>query len=74
MENKLRESGTPLVIFTFKKAATVLLGEFQGHGLLQPTRRLAGARVFVMPGPYEQRDRTDLALEELRRHIQTDSR
>jgi len=73
LENKLRETGTPLVIFTFKKAATALLGDFSGHGLLTPARRLAGARVFVMPGPYEQRDRTDRALEELKRHLQTES-
>jgi TDG/mug DNA glycosylase family protein len=69
LEDKLKETGTPLVIFTFKKAATALLGDFAGHGLLSPSRRLAGARVFVMPGPYEQSDRVAAALDELKRHL-----
>jgi double-stranded uracil-DNA glycosylase len=69
LEDKLNEVGTPLVIFTFKKAATALLGNFPGHGLLSPTWQLAGARVFVMPGPYEQSDRTARALDELVRHL-----
>ena len=58
LEEKLNEIGTPLVIFTFKKAAIALLGIFPGHGLLSRTWRLAGARVFVMPGIYEKTDRT----------------
>jgi len=49
LEDKLRALEVPLVIFTFKKAATALLGDFQGHGLLT-SARLAGGRVFVMPG------------------------
>jgi TDG/mug DNA glycosylase family protein len=69
LEDKLKKTGTPLVIFTFKKAATALLGDFAGHGLLSPSRRLAGARVFVMPGPYEKSDRTAAALDELKRHL-----
>jgi TDG/mug DNA glycosylase family protein len=69
LEDKLKKTGTPLVIFTFKKAATALLGDFAGHGLLSPSRRLAGARVFVMPGPYEQSDRVAAALDELKRHL-----
>jgi hypothetical protein len=73
LEDKLKETGAPLVIFTFKKAATALVGNFPGHGLLPPTRQVAGARVFVMPGPYEQRERTARVLEELKRHLQTES-
>jgi len=74
LEDKLKEVRTQLVIFTFKKAATAVLGDFPGHGLLSPTRQLAGARVFVMPGPYEKSDRTARALEELKRHLLTESR
>jgi TDG/mug DNA glycosylase family protein len=68
LEDKLRALEVPLVIFTFKKAATSLLGNFQGHGLL-PTARLAGGRVFVMPGPYERREQTAGALQELVEHL-----
>lgn len=68
LEDKLRALEVPLVIFTFKKAATSVLGEFQGHGLL-PTVRLAGGRVFVMPGPYAPREHTAVALEELTEHL-----
>jgi|GEM_PF-1893064 len=74
LEDKLTEVRTQLVIFTFKKAATAVLGDFPGHGLLSPTRQLAGARVFVMPGPYEKSDRTARALEELKHHLLTESR
>lgn len=68
LEGKLRALDVPLVIFTFKKAATAVLGDFQGHGLL-PTARLAGGRVFVMPGPYEGREKTARALQELTEHL-----
>jgi hypothetical protein len=61
------------VIFTFKKAATSLLGDFQGHGLL-PTARLAGGRVFVMPGPYEHKEQTARALQELTAHLRSRGR
>jgi TDG/mug DNA glycosylase family protein len=73
LENKLRELEVPLVIFTFKKAATSLLGDFQGHGLL-PTARLAGGRVFVMPGPYEHKEQTARALQELTAHLRSRGR
>jgi len=71
LEAKLRGLSTPLVIFTFKQAATALLGGFDGHGLLPSSRRLAGARVFVMPGPYERRDETARALEQLASHLRS---
>jgi TDG/mug DNA glycosylase family protein len=64
LEEKLRVLEVPPVIFTFKKAATSVLGGFSGHGLL-PAARLAGGRVFVMPGPYERREQTARALQEL---------
>lgn len=70
LEGKLRALEVPLVIFTFKKAATSVLGDFQGHGLL-PTARLAGGRVFVMPGPYERREQTACALQELAEHLRS---
>jgi TDG/mug DNA glycosylase family protein len=70
LEDKLRALEVPLVIFTFKKAATSLLGDFQGHGLL-PTARLAGGRVFVMPGPYERREQTDRALQQLAEELRS---
>lgn len=53
LEAKLKELGIPRVIFTFKKAATELLGDFEGNGLLTGMT-LAGAAVFVMPGPMER--------------------
>lgn len=50
LTEKLEAHRPGLIIFTFKKTATVLFGSFAGNGLLDET--LAGARVFVMPGPY----------------------
>jgi TDG/mug DNA glycosylase family protein len=55
---------TPLVLFTFKKTAEVLLGRFQGHGLLPAT--LGGAKVFVMPGPYAKSAEVAAGLSDLR--------
>jgi hypothetical protein len=54
-----------LLSFTFKKAATALLGPFKGHGH-RPDLNLAGIPVFVMPGPYERSGRAAAALEQLR--------
>lgn len=51
LRERLAAAPTPLVIFVFKRAATALIGDFQGHGLLPSNRRLSDARVFVMPGP-----------------------
>lgn len=53
------------MIFTFKRAATTLLGEFAGYGVL-PNRSLGEAEVFVMPGPMERTDRVERALRDLR--------
>jgi TDG/mug DNA glycosylase family protein len=62
---KLHEHRPALLIFTFKKTAVALLGPFDGHGR-RPEFELAGAGVFVMPGPYERADRVGAALDELR--------
>jgi hypothetical protein len=51
------------VIFTFKRTATVIFGRFDGFGFIG--KRVAGADVFVMPGPYERADRVERALSEL---------
>jgi len=64
LEARLAEVATPLVIFTFKKAAVTLLGHFDGHGLLQG-RTLGGAEIFVMPGPMERANHVQRALREL---------
>lgn len=65
LEPKLDALGIPLVVFTFKGAATAVLGPFDGYGLLSPVRVLAGSRVFVMPGPYERADRVRQTLSVL---------
>lgn len=70
LEEKLAALFVPLIIFAFKAAATPLLGRFDGHGSLGG-RRLAGARIFVMPGPMERTDRVDRALASLSRLAQT---
>ena len=50
--SKLAEHRPGLVIFTYKKSARALLGEFSGSGFL-PGTVLQKSEVFVMPGPYE---------------------
>lgn len=68
LEAKLADFDVPLIIFTFKGAATPLLGPFDGHGSLG-RKRLTGARIFVMPGPMEKRERVEAALIQLRRFV-----
>jgi double-stranded uracil-DNA glycosylase len=65
LEERLRRYRPALLIFTFKKTATVLFGRFDGHGH-RPEFELGGTKVFVMPGPYERTDRVAIALDELR--------
>jgi TDG/mug DNA glycosylase family protein len=65
LAEKLRRHRPALLIFTFKKTATTLLGPFKGHGH-RPELEFAGGQVFVMPGPYERADRVAAALEQLR--------
>lgn len=62
---KLRRYNPPLLIFTFKKTATALLGPFKGDGH-RPELEFEGAQIFVMPGPYERTDRVADSLEQLR--------
>jgi hypothetical protein len=64
LDEKLAALHVPRMLFTFKAGAQALLGTFEGHGLLAD-RTLAGAEVFVMPGPMERTDRVQLALAQL---------
>jgi double-stranded uracil-DNA glycosylase len=61
---KLDAAQPELVIFTFKKSATVIFGQFDGSGFL--AEGVAGADAYVMPGPYERADRVERSLMELR--------
>ena len=61
--SKLEAVRPEIVVFTFKKTATVIFGSFGGYGFIGKT--LAGGDVFVMPGPYERADRVAAALAEL---------
>ena len=65
LEAKLAANAPGLVIFTYKKSATVLRGPFPGHGFV-PGLEVAGIPAFVMPGPYERADRAAAVLAELR--------
>lgn len=65
LEQKLGERSVPLVIFSFKQAATTLLGNFKGNGFLSD-HTLGGASVFVMPGPYESALTAKKTLQDLR--------
>jgi TDG/mug DNA glycosylase family protein len=68
IEAKLGKVGVPLVIFAFKRAATAIFGEFAGNGFVEGLT-LAGADVFVMPGPYESSATADTTLTALTRRI-----
>lgn len=48
---RLKDAEPPVLIFPFKRAATTLVGKFDGNGWLD--RTFEGADLFVMPGPYE---------------------
>lgn len=65
LEAKLERVAPPRIIFTYKLSAVALLGRFDGHGL-RPGKPLAGAEVFVMPGPMEARAKVETALDSLR--------
>ncbi len=68
LEGKLAALDVPLVIFAFKQAATTLLGGFDGNGLLR-RRKLGGAKVFVMPGPYAPAQDAKRTLRALKRQV-----
>ena len=71
LDEKLRSHRPGLLVFTFKKAATALLGPFEGHGY-RPELDFAGIPIFVMPGPYERSDRVTSALSQLRKMFEND--
>lgn len=64
LEGRLRALEIPRIIFTFKKSAVVLLGRFDGFGIID--RRLFGAEVFVMSGPMAPAEHRERAISELR--------
>lgn len=64
LREKLCAVGPAAVIFTFKDAATAMVGPVRGFGWIDGLT-LAGADVFVMPGPYEARPKVDQALAAL---------
>ena len=67
LETRLAEAHVPLVIFVFKAAAETLLGQLNGNGFVG--QQLGGAEVFVMPGPYEKRERAAAVVEALRQRV-----
>ena len=69
LENKLAEVRPRLVIFTFKRAAEKFFGDFRGNGFVRGLK-IGSARVFVMPGPMEERQRAERTLRHLRRAVQ----
>ena len=69
LEKKLAEVRPRLVIFTFKRAAEKSFGDFSGNGFVRGLA-MGSARVFVMPGPMEERQRAERTLRQLRRAVQ----
>lgn len=65
---KLRDVSAPAVIFTFKDAATTMIGKFRGAGWIDGAS-IGDAKVFVMPGPYERRAVVDGLLADLRSRL-----
>ena len=63
LADKLREAAAPVLICAFKDAAVALVGKFDGNGWL--SEPFAGARVFVMPGPYESNSTALPTIESL---------
>lgn len=66
--DKLSAARPRLVIFTYKRTAEVLFGRVEGAG---PLRRhdVLPSDGFVMPGPYERRERVELVLDGLRERL-----
>ena len=69
LEKKLAEVSPRLVIFTFKRAAEQFFGDFTGNGFVRGLK-IGSARVFVMPGPTEERQKAERTLRSLRRAVQ----
>jgi hypothetical protein len=68
LESKLNTLKPGLVIFTFKKSAEVMFGRFRGNGF-EPDLNIAGADVFVMPGPYEDAAKAAATLTKLSKRL-----
>jgi TDG/mug DNA glycosylase family protein len=67
LEAKLKAATPVLIIFTYKKAAVSLLGQFSGHGFVNGLE-VGGSPAFVMPGPFEEAARARTSLEDLKTH------
>jgi double-stranded uracil-DNA glycosylase len=63
--DKLSDVQPRLVIFTYKRVAQVLFGRVDRPGPLRGDDVLP-LDGFLMPGPYERRDRVELVLSDLR--------
>jgi double-stranded uracil-DNA glycosylase len=68
----LEENNPSLVIFTFKKTAEVVFGEFPGNGFMRG-QQLGRSDVSVMPGPYERIDKALATLAMLRGYLGEDT-
>ena len=64
LAEKLKKVRSPVLIFPFKAAAVLLVGQFDGNGWLR--QEFAGSRLFVMPGPYERAQTAESTLSTLR--------
>jgi TDG/mug DNA glycosylase family protein len=67
LEEKVEVAEPQLVIFTFKKTATILFGSFPGSGFIG--EQIGAAEVFVMPGPFAPRATVEKQLAELHRSL-----
>jgi TDG/mug DNA glycosylase family protein len=67
LTSKLEKMKPELVVFSFKKSAKKLLGGFEGNGFIG--KRVEGADVFVMPGPYASGAEVDERISELRKYV-----
>lgn len=65
--DKLDMCAPQVVVFVFKQAATKLLGSFPANGFIG--RSVAGADVFVMPGPMESAGTATRTLGMLRARV-----
>jgi hypothetical protein len=65
LEAKLDSMAIPRVIFTFKASVVAQLWALR-RTRAHPGTPLAGAEVFVMPGPMEERGRVTIAIRALR--------
>jgi TDG/mug DNA glycosylase family protein len=64
---RLKTYAPGTVIFVFKKAAETLLGKFAGNGFV-PGLTLGTTPVFIMPGPYENKETAAARMRSLAEH------